>query len=169
MQQLGYKNPKHDQIFGSAFVTAQYIKQNHPYAKKAFVIGMKSLRIELERVGINVVGADTHIFPPQAPLLYDVFEVYQLDKEIDIVVAGMDNDFTYSKLALASLYINEQKCKLVATNEDVFINVNGRRYPCAGTLLASLMLSVQDKSALEVVGKPNPYGFKMIKDKFDLG
>ena len=52
MLQLGYKNPKPEQIFGSAFVTAQYIKQHHPYAKKAFVIGMKSLRIELERVGI---------------------------------------------------------------------------------------------------------------------
>ncbi len=103
---------------------------------------MKSLRIELERVGIAVVGADSHIYEPDVPIEYDTFEVYELDKEVDIVVCGMDNDFTYSKLAIAALYINEKKCKLIATNDDIFININGRRFPCAGTLLASLMLSV---------------------------
>lgn len=133
------------------------------------MIGMKSLRIELERVGIKVVGADTHIFTPQAPLEYDVFEVYELDKEIDIVVAGMDYDYTYSKLALAALYVNERKCKLVATNEDAFVYINGRRFPCAGALLAPLILAVQDKSVIEVVGKPNAYAYKMISEKFNLG
>ena len=116
-----------------------------------------------------MVGADNHIFTPQDPLDYILFEDYEIDKEIDIVVSGMDNDYTYSKLLLSSLYVNEQKCKLIATNDDVFINVNGRRYPCAGTLLATLMVAVQDKSALEIVGKPNDFGFKMIRDKFDLG
>lgn len=125
---------------------------------------MKALRIELKRVGIDVVGADEHIFSPDDPILFDQFEVYELDKEIDIVVFGMDNDYTYSKLALAALYVNEQKCKLVATNQDVFFYVNGRRYPCVGPLLASLMISVQDKSVLEVVGKPNPFAFRLIRD-----
>jgi len=32
---------------------------------------MKALRIELERVGIDVVGADEHIFPPDDPILFD--------------------------------------------------------------------------------------------------
>lgn len=120
-------------------------------------------------MGIQVIGADNHIFTPQNPLDYLLFDDVEIDKEVDIVVSGMDNDYTYSKLLLSSLYVNELKNKLVATNDDIFINVNGRRYPCAGTLLATLMVSVQDKSALEVVGKPNEYGFKMIRDKFDLG
>ena len=64
MKSLGYSNPKEDHIFGSAYVTAQYIKQKYPETRKAFVIGMKSLRVELERVGIKVVGADSHIFQP---------------------------------------------------------------------------------------------------------
>jgi ribonucleotide monophosphatase NagD (HAD superfamily) len=120
---------------------------------------MKSLRIELERVGIKVIGADSHIFLPDKPIEYDTFEVYELDKEVDIVVSGMDNEFTYSKLAIAALYVNEQKCKLVATNDDIYINVNGRRFPCAGTILASLMLSITNKDVLELIGKPNPYTF----------
>ena len=68
--------------------------------------------------------------------------MYELDKEVDIVVSGMDNEFTYSKLAIAALYINEIKCKLVATNDDIYVNVKGRRFPCAGTLLSTLILSI---------------------------
>jgi len=30
MKEFGYKSPKEDHIFGSAYVTAQYIKKNHP-------------------------------------------------------------------------------------------------------------------------------------------
>jgi len=68
---------------------------------------MKALRIELERVGIKVVGAEDHIYHPDKPIEYDTFEVYELDKEVDVVVCGMDNEFTYSKLAIGALYINE--------------------------------------------------------------
>ncbi len=102
-------------------------------------------------------------------MLYTELDTYELDQEIDIVVAGMDYDYTFSKLALASLYINERKCKLVATNEDSFVYINGRRFPCAGALLAPLILAVQDKSVIEVVGKPNPYAYQMMNEKFNLG
>ena len=54
-----------------------------------------------------MVGADNHIFTPQDPLDYILFEDYKIDKEVDIVVSGMDNDYTYSKLLLSSLYVNE--------------------------------------------------------------
>lgn len=79
---------------------------------------------------------------PNTPIEYDVFEIYKLDKEVDIVVCGMDYEFTYSKLAIATLYVNEQKCKLIATNNDTFVNISGKRFPCAGALLASLLISV---------------------------
>ena len=62
MKQLGYQNPKEDPVFGSAKITAQYMRINHPEIKKVFVIGMKSLRAELESVGIQVVGAEEHLF-----------------------------------------------------------------------------------------------------------
>jgi ribonucleotide monophosphatase NagD (HAD superfamily) len=74
----------------------------------------------------------------------------------------LDTEFTYSKLAIAALYINEQKCKLIATNDDAFVNVNGRRYPSCGSILASLKESLVDKSCLEIVGKPNSFGIDCI-------
>jgi phosphoglycolate phosphatase len=87
----------------------------------------------------------------------EVFEDYVLDKNVGAVVFGLDTEFTYSKLAIASLYVNELNCKLVATNDDVCMIVNGRKYPSAGTILSSLLVSIKDKSKLELVGKPNPF------------
>ena len=52
MKRLGYSNPKPDQIFGTAYITAQYMKKHHPFVKKAFVIGMSALKDELQKVGI---------------------------------------------------------------------------------------------------------------------
>jgi ribonucleotide monophosphatase NagD (HAD superfamily) len=48
------------------------------------------------------------------------FENYKLDPEIKAVVVGLDTQFTYTKLCLASLYINTGKAKFIATNDDAF-------------------------------------------------
>ena len=87
----------------------------------------------------------------------EVFEEYELDKNVGAVVFGLDTEFTYSKLAIASLYVNELNCKLIVTNDDTFMNVNGRKYPSAGTLLSSLIISIKEETKVEIVGKPNPF------------
>ena len=69
------------------------------------------------------MGADQHIFPPNDPIEYDVFDVYQLDQEVQAVILGLDTEFTFSKLALGALYINELNCKFIATNDDIYIDV----------------------------------------------
>lgn len=114
----------------------------HPDVSKVFCVGLKSLRDELEAVGIAVVGADEHIYPPDNPLHMDLFEAYELDQQVQAVVIGLDIEFTYSKLALAALYVNELNCKLIATNEDACMMVNGRRFPSAGLMVSSIMVGV---------------------------
>jgi hypothetical protein len=46
--------------------------------------------------------------------------------------------------------------------------VNGRKYPSAGTLLSSLLVSIKDKAKLELVGKPNPFCLQLIKEQHSI-
>ena len=48
MKAMGYLNPKESGIYGSARITARYVKDKYPEVKKAFVIGTKALRDVLE-------------------------------------------------------------------------------------------------------------------------
>jgi ribonucleotide monophosphatase NagD (HAD superfamily) len=162
MTRMGYQNPKQDYVFGSAKITGQYMRINHPEIKKVFVIGMKSLRAELESVGIQVVGAEEHLFSPSEPVDMNSFENYVLDPEVGAVVMGHDTSFTMSKLCIASLYINQQKCKFVLTNTDRFTVINGKQFPGTGTLLQGILISLKDKS-YEVAGKPSPFTMKLVE------
>ena len=109
MERMGYQQPKLDHIYGMAKVVAKYIKMKHPEVRKAFVVGQQAVRRELEQAGVQVLGADEHIFPPEQPISGRAFNDYELDPEVGAVVTALDTHFTYSKLAIASLYINEQK------------------------------------------------------------
>lgn len=97
----------------------------------------------------------------------DSFENYQLDPEVGAVIMGNDTSFTMTKLCIASLYINTQKCKFILTNTDRFTMVNGRKFPGCGTLLEGILITLKDKS-YEVAGKPNPFTMQLIKEKFSI-
>jgi ribonucleotide monophosphatase NagD (HAD superfamily) len=45
-------------MYGSAYITAQYLKEKHPDIKKVRVVGMESIREELSKVGIDSVGGE---------------------------------------------------------------------------------------------------------------
>ena len=67
--------------------------------KKAYVVGMKSVREELEGLGIGVLGSEQEV---EVGMPYQGVE--GLDKDVDAVVIGLDEKFTYRKLCMASLY-----------------------------------------------------------------
>ena len=128
-------------MYGSAYVTSQYIKQYHPDIKKVRVVGMNSIRKELEKVGIDSVGGeDMEGFGDEGRphITLDEFEKYELDPAVKAVVVGLDTKFTYSKLCLASLYINNGGAKFIATNNDSYDVVQGRRMPAAGAMVESI-------------------------------
>ena len=45
------------------------------------------------------------------------FNKYVMDPEVGAILVGLDQNFTYTSLALASLYINSGKRKFICTNE----------------------------------------------------
>jgi ribonucleotide monophosphatase NagD (HAD superfamily) len=49
------------QMYGSAYVTAQYLKRHHPEITKVRVVGMNTLKTELARVGKESDGGEDEI------------------------------------------------------------------------------------------------------------
>ena len=47
----------------------------------------------------------------------ETFNNYRMDPDVGAVLVGLDQNFTYTSLAVASLYINTGKRKFICTNE----------------------------------------------------
>ena len=62
MASMGYKIPKTDRMYATARVASGFLKHQYPHVKKVFAIGVKSLRLELEAMGFEVLGADQDIY-----------------------------------------------------------------------------------------------------------
>ena len=65
---------------------------------------------------------------------------------------GLDTNCTFAKLAVAALYINQMNVSLklfylrlqidlIVTNDDMFVDVNGRKFPSAGVPLSMILAS----------------------------
>lgn len=66
---------------------------------------MSSLQEELEAAGIKTIGAVENTPFEKEPITIDAFNGHKLDEEVGAVLVGLDQDSTYTKLCLASLYI----------------------------------------------------------------
>ncbi len=87
-------------MYGSAYITAHYLKLHYPEILKVRVVGMNSICTELSRVGIESVGGEDEKI--DAETIDDFFEV-EIDTSVSAVVVGLDTKFSYKKLALANL------------------------------------------------------------------
>ena len=147
-------------MYGSAYVTAQYLKEFHPEVTKVRVVGMNSICEELKRVGLETVGGEDEII--EADSNYDFMKNIPVDHSVNAVVVGLDTKFNYNKMAMANLCIQAGKAKFFATNDDPFDMVGGRKSPGAGAMVSSIHLSLNDDVTPTVIGKPSPYAFQLI-------
>jgi ribonucleotide monophosphatase NagD (HAD superfamily) len=81
---------------------------------------MNSIKKELEKVGISSVGGEDQEEYEISLSNFEKFDEYQLDPEIKAVIVGLDTKFTYSKLCIASLYIQTGGAKFIACNDDAY-------------------------------------------------
>ncbi len=98
---------------------------------------MNSIRKELAAVGIDSVGGEDLEGYENGRMEAESFEKVEIDKDIKAVVVGLDTKFTYSKLCLASLYI-QAGAKFIATNDDAYDNIGGRKMAGAGAMVHSI-------------------------------
>lgn len=138
-----------DQIVPASQVAANWIKKTRPNMQAAYVIGSAGVEEELRAVGIEVVRSDAQPFDEAA------FAVAEPDQRIGAVIVGSDPNFSFSALAMASLCLERIEGSLfVATNDDAFDLVGGRRLPGNGCQVAALQAAC-GRPPDAVCGKPS--------------
>jgi len=128
-----------DQIISSGYAAAQYI--NHYYkGSSVYVIGEQGLKQELLDEGLHLCE----------------------DEVCDIVLVGLDKDFSYKKMNAALNYLLKGAV-LIATNTDPFLIKKEVIVPGAGALVASIE-TASGKKAI-VTGKPSAFITDLIVAK----
>lgn len=122
--------PEH--VVGSGYATACWLAEHHPRTARVHAVGGPGLHRELADQGFGLVEGDA-----------------------DIVVVGLDRDFTYDKLRRAVRAIMGGAV-FVATNADPLYPVEDGFDPGGGALVAAIAKSVDAIATPVVIGKPEP-------------
>ena len=120
--------PEH--VYTSGMAAVDFAKKNYPGAR-TFVVGEPALQRQVEAAGLLLV-----------------------EKDIEVVIQGMDRFVTYDKLATASTAIRNGAA-FIATNPDVNLPTENGMMPGAGSLTAFLKISTQREPL--IIGKPFGY------------
>lgn len=151
-----------EQIFTSATVTAEYMRQHYPAGAAVFVVGELGVQEALRDAGFTVYTGE------EKPSV-----------DVAAVVAGLDRQVTYQKLRIATLLVRSFDVPLIATNPDKTFPAKEGIVPGAGSIIAALEAAT-GRDAL-VMGKPSPVMYQvamhqlggelsstvMVGDRFD--
>jgi 4-nitrophenyl phosphatase len=123
-------------VVTSAVATAEYLKKTYDSNVRVHILGEAGLHQIMLEAGYSSVMTGA-----------------------DLVVVGMDRDMTYEKLRRAT-YLIRDGARFIGTNGDrTFPMPDGGLAPGAGSILAALEASTDQKPF--VVGKPEPTMFEM--------
>ena len=141
LESMGVK-AKREHLYSSALTTAKYVAKNYNEAKVQ-VIGSDGLRQALEAEGIAVSE----------------------EKEVDVLVMGMDRTISYPRIADACLTV-QRGAKLIGTNEDIRFPAEEGFVPGNGSLVR-MVANVCGVEPL-FIGKPSPVMLEMIAEDHGL-
>lgn len=155
-----------EEIFGSAYAAAYYLKNIHsfPAEKRVYVVGAAGICDELAEEGIAYCGSkdDAGVMSEEewlAPI--------EPDASIGAVLVGFDLLFNYRKLCKANYYLrNNVDCPLFATNTDASYPNAGQLYPGTGCFVDAIETASGQKA--KVFGKPHSTLMECILKKFHL-
>ncbi|XP_069012090.1 glycerol-3-phosphate phosphatase isoform X3 [Embiotoca jacksoni] len=120
MTSLGF-NVTEEEVFGTAFCSAMYLKTECKLEGKVYLIGSNAMTQELEAVGIQQTGAGPDLIAGKQADWAGV----PLDPEVKAVVVGFDEHFSYMKLNRALQYLTQRDCLFVGTNRDTRLPLEG--------------------------------------------
>lgn len=128
-----------EMMVGSAYVAAEYLRSHlmkktepEPRQKRVHVIGTAGLCKELQSAGFDVTGGPNPTGTPSG-MSRDELAAYAFPEGVvDAVVIGLDNDFNYHKLCVATVLLQRNpQALLIATNRDAFdlVGYDARHLP----------------------------------------
>lgn len=129
-------------ILNSAVAAALYLKKIHPDGGPLFLVGETGLISAMEEHGF-----------------------WHSDENPMAVVAGMDRQFTYEKMARANHWIR-QGVPFIGTNPDKTFPVPDGLAPGAGSILAA----IEAASGVQpvIIGKPSPYLYQIAMEQIGV-
>ena len=145
-----------DQIYTSATITAKALKEKYPNGADIFVIGEEGLMITLEQVGFNIINRD---FSAE-----DVINTETIKS--NLVVAGLDWNFSYNKLAAATLLLSRGAI-FFATNTDSTFPHHKGNLPGAGSIISAIATAAGIEN-IKSFGKPSPAGIQQILNDYQI-
>jgi len=161
---------KEEQIFTSGYASAIYVRdflKLQPGKDKVWVFGETGISEELKKMGYESLGgADPRLQTPfdasTSPFLVD-----GLDEDVRAVIAGLDPNINYHKLAITLQYLQQKdKVHFVGTNVDSTFPQKGYTFPGAGSMIESIAFSSGRRPAY--CGKPNMNMLNTIVSAFAL-
>lgn len=153
-----------DEIYSSSYAAACFLK-NAGVKGKVFVIGEHGLCEELEENEFDVIHASKKF--GGSHLSREEMENMELEDGIQALVAGMDMEFTHTKLAYASFILHEiPDCLFISTNQDQTFPSTRRIFPGSGSIISALATGGM-KSPINV-GKPTSVLLDVIAQEFGL-
>ncbi|MGB3305320.1 MAG: HAD-IIA family hydrolase [Thermomicrobiales bacterium] len=120
----------------SATATRDYLRDELPAGAKIYIVGMPALaHLMFDGTGFEQATDETPA------------------NEVTAVVAGLDFEFTYTKLRTAMAAVHAG-AKFIATNADATLPHEGGFWPGSGSLIAAIATASGTQPI--VVGKPEP-------------
>lgn len=122
--------PAHaEQVYSSAIATAEYLKENVG-SPTVYVIGEEGLIRAIQMAGLTIT-----------------------DHHPDVVVVGLDRQFSYEKMKIACLAI-QKGAKFIGTNRDRSLPTEEGNLPGSG----SLAMAIASATGVDplFIGKPEP-------------
>lgn len=137
-----------EEVYTTAVATIDYIKINHPEAKRLFVLGTPSMIKEFEDAGFEMAADD----PADRP---------------DILVVAFDMTLCYERLCRAAWWAS-QGVRYIATNPDRVCPTDKEviLVDC-GSMCKCIEYATGRRPDI-VIGKPNPDMLRCIQAKYGL-
>ncbi|XP_053326440.1 glycerol-3-phosphate phosphatase [Spea bombifrons] len=146
-----------EEVFGTAYCTAVYLRDIVQFRGKVYLIGGRALSQELEGAGIP------HLGPGPDPVTggFSDWAGVAKDPDVKAVVVGFDEHFSYMKLNWALQYLQDPSCLFIATNTDTRLPLEGgRAVPGTGCLVRSVETAAHRKA--QVIGKPSSFIYDCV-------
>lgn len=137
-----------DEIYTTAVATIDYIKINHPAARRLFVLGTPSMIAEFEEAGFTMTADD----PGDRP---------------DLLVVAFDMTLTYSRLCRAAWWA-AQGLPYIATNPDRVCPTDKEVILVDCGSMTECISHATGRRPDIVIGKPNPDMLRCIMAKRNL-
>ena len=145
-----------DQIYTSSIISAKALSKKFGEKSITFAIGEDGLLSALKEYNIQLLNKK-----------YSLNEIIQNSKiRCDFVIAGLDRNITYNKLAAATQLIN-RGAEFYATNEDSSLPCEYGFLPGAGPIVKAISVVTKEKP-FKVFGKPSPEGILQIIDDYKV-